>query len=125
VNLVVAAGLVGYYRQAGLALANTLSAWLEVGLLTFALRKRLGRLEWHIVLTQLRALLGAGVVAGGVAWGLRMWWTDQFGHESFDMRLGEVFVPMAAASVVYLGLGLWLRVPFVKDLIAMVRLRVA
>ena len=70
---------------------------------------------------QLRWLLGAGVAAGLVAWGSLAWWTEQFGDESLEARLGAVFVPMGLASAVYFGLGIWLRVPFVKDLIAMVR----
>jgi putative peptidoglycan lipid II flippase len=121
VNIVLAAGLIWHYRQGGLGLANTLSAGVNAALLIFALRKKLARLEWGALRAQLPALLGAGVVAAAVAWGLRVWWTKQFGHSTLPLRLGEVFVPMIAASGVYLGLGFWLRVPFVKDLIAMVR----
>ena len=124
VNLVLSVALVGRYHQAGLALANTLTGFLDVGLLMFALRKNPGGIEWGAMLTQLKTMLPAGLVAAGVAWTLCMSWTEQFGHESFQTRVGEVFVPMAAASAVYLGLGLWLRVPFVKDLVALVRIRI-
>jgi peptidoglycan biosynthesis protein MviN/MurJ (putative lipid II flippase) len=96
---------------------------VNVALLTFALRKKLGRLDWNTVRAQLPALLGAAVVAGATAWALRTWWTTRFGHGTLPLRLGEVFVPMAVASGVYLGLGWWLKVPFVKDLIAMGRAR--
>ena len=102
-------------------MANTLSGCVDAGLLMFALRKKLGRLEWQAVRVQLRWLLCAGAAAGVVAWGLVAWWTEQFGNETLGTRLGAVFVPMCLASAVYLGLGIWLRVPFVKDLMAMVR----
>jgi putative peptidoglycan lipid II flippase len=121
VNIVLAAGLIWRYRQGGLGLANSLSAAVNAALLVFALRKKLGKLEWTALRAQLPALLGAGVVAGAVAYGLRIWWTKEFGNHNLPLRLGEVFVPMIVASGVYLGLGFWLKVPFVKDLIAMLR----
>jgi putative peptidoglycan lipid II flippase len=121
VNIVLAAGLIWRYRQGGLGFANSLSAGVNAALLIFALRKKLGKLEWTALRAQLPALLGAGVVAGAVAYGLRVWWTKEFGNHNLPLRLGEVFVPMIVASGVYLGLGFWLRVAFVKDLIAMLR----
>ncbi|HZO85743.1 MAG TPA: murein biosynthesis integral membrane protein MurJ [Verrucomicrobiae bacterium] len=123
VNVLLVATLIWRLRQAGLGLANTLSGCVNVALLIFALRKKLGKLEWTAVRTQLPALLGAGIVAGAAAFGLRVWWTNALGHSTLPLKLGEVFVPMILASAIYLGLGFWLKVPFVKDLVAMVRSR--
>jgi len=123
INIVFAAGLIWRFREAGLGLANTLSASVNALLLTFALRKKLGKLEWATLRTQLPALIGAAIVAGVVAYGIRVVWTRNFGHATFVYKVGEVFVPMLAATGVYLGLGLWLKVPFVKDLLALVKAR--
>jgi len=123
VNIVMAAGLIWRYRQAGLGLANTLSAGVNAALLVFALRKKLGKLEWAALRTQLPALLGAGIVAGAVAYGVHMLWDKKFGHATLPLRVGEVFVPMLTATGVYLGLGFWLKVPFVNDLLRMTKVR--
>ena len=117
VNIVLAAGLIWRYRQAGLGLANTLSAGVNVALLVFALRKKLGKLEWSALRAQLPALLGAGIVSGAAAYGVRWLWTKNLGHATLPLRVGEVFVPMVIASGVYLGLGFWLKIPFVKDVL--------
>lgn len=121
VNIVLAAGLIWRYRQAGLGFANTVSAAVNAALLVFALRKKLGNLEWAALRTQLPALLGAGIVAGAVAYGVRVLWDKHLGYATLPHRIGEVFMPMLAATGVYLALGLWLKVPFVKDLLRMVK----
>jgi hypothetical protein len=56
------------------------------------------------------------VVAGVVAWSLAGYWNRQFGHANIWTRIGEVFVPMTVASLIYFGLAWWLKVPFLKDL---------
>jgi putative peptidoglycan lipid II flippase len=123
VNIVFAAGLISHFRQAGLGLANTLSATVNMALLMFALRKKLARLEWVALRAQLPALLGAGIVAAAIAYGARMVWEKKLGHGTLPLRIGEVFVPMILATGMYLGLGFWLKVPFVKDLLSLVRVR--
>ncbi|HKQ40775.1 MAG TPA: murein biosynthesis integral membrane protein MurJ [Verrucomicrobiae bacterium] len=117
VNIVLAAGLIWRYRQAGLGLANTVSAAVNAALLIFALRKKLAKLEWGALRTQVPALMGAGMLAGAVAYGVRVWWDKGFGYATLPYKLGDVFVPMLAATGVYLALGFWLKVPFVKDLL--------
>ena len=123
INIVLVAGLIWRFREAGLGLANTLSAGVNVALLTFALRKKLGKLEWATLRAQLPALLGAGIVAGAVAYGVRVAWEKNLGHAALPFKLGEVFVPMLAAAGVYLALGFWLKVPFVKDVLRMFKVQ--
>ena len=48
----------------------------------------------------------------------------ELGHATLALKMGEVFAPMAAAGVVYLGLTLWLKVPAAKDVIGLVKARV-
>lgn len=121
INMAAAALLIWRYRQAGLGMANTLSGFANVALLLFALRKKLGKLEWAEFRTWLPGLLGAAVVAAAIAWFGSKWWSDQIGHATLWHRLGEVFLPMVISSVAYLVVGAWLRVPFVRDLLAFFR----
>ena len=123
VNIVLVAGLIWRFREAGLGVANTVGAGVNVALLAFALRKKLGKLEWGTLRAQLPALLGAAIVAGAVAYGARIAWEKNLGHATLPFKLGEVFVPTVAASGVYLGLGFWLKVPFVKDLLRMFKVQ--
>ena len=110
VNLVFAMVLVTRYRQGGLALANTMSAAINLSLLLYALRRKLGRLELSALRTTLLKTGGAVILAGLVAWGGHRWWNQAIGHAGLWRQLGDVFVPMTAASLVYLVVTLQLRV---------------
>ena len=121
-NVIAAAGLIWHFRQAGLGMANTFSGIVNVTLLIFALRKKLGRLQWGEMKTYLPALAGAAIAAAATAWVLRLWWESQLGHGPFLNRLGAVFVPAILASAAYIGLGAWLRIPFVSELFNLLRL---
>jgi putative peptidoglycan lipid II flippase len=120
-NLVFAVWLIGPFRQAGLGVANTLSAAFNVGLLLRALRKKLGRLDFAPLRPVLAGLLGAAAVAGLAALGVERLWERQIGHAGLLERLGEVFVPLAVGSGVYWTVALWLRVPQAREIGALVR----
>jgi putative peptidoglycan lipid II flippase len=100
-----------------LGLANSLSATCNLGLLVYALRKKLRRLEMTETLRQLPRLALAGLTAGLLAWIGRRWWEDHLGHATLALKLGEVFVPMTAATVVYMALGLWLKIPSAGEML--------
>ena len=104
VNLILALALVRGMRQGGLALANSTSAAVNCGLLVYALRRRLGHLDLSRLRGTLVPAIGAVVVAGAVAWGLRHWWVGAVGHVGVVTRLGEVFVPIAGATLVYFAI---------------------
>ncbi len=104
-----------------LGLANSLSSFCNLALLTFALRKKLRTLEMTSSLEQLPALGAATIAAGLLAWTLRVVWQAHLGHAGLALKLGEVFVPMIAATALYLGLSLWLKVPAAREILAFVR----
>lgn len=114
-NVLVAYALILPWEGLGLGLANSITATLNAGLLAFALRKKLGQLDWRAVRGQFAAIAGALLVAGAVAGGAVHWWSLRFGHANKWLGLGEVFVPAGAAALVYFALGLWLRVPAAQD----------
>jgi len=122
-NLVFAVFLLLPYQAAGLALANTMSSVFNVGLLLYALRRKLGRLELGEIRRHLGALLGAAILAGGVAWATASFWTTRLGHATLVLQLGHVFVPITLATLVYFGVSRWAKVPAALEIAGFVRHR--
>ena len=119
VNLVLTAGLIISLRQVGMGLANSASALLNVALLAFALKKKLGHLEWAEVRRPLLRLATAGAAAGLVAWALMRFSEARFGTAGLWPRVAAVFLPMTVATAVYFGVALLLRVPAAKEAVSL------
>src|SRR6266542_3853999 len=123
VNLVLSAALVWWLKQAGLGIANTLSAMVNMSLLLYALRKKLKRLELSSLRRPVVVLFGGAVLAGSLAWGVAWLWSAKLGHDRFVLRLGEVFVPIALAALVYLGVAATFKTSQSAELLALFRFR--
>jgi putative peptidoglycan lipid II flippase len=106
-----------------LGVANSLSSFFNLGLLLFALRKKLKTLEMAECTAQLPRVAVAGLAAGLLAWTFRLFWQNHFGHHSLLLKLGEVFVPMTAATALYFALTLWWKVPSAHDIANFLRAR--
>lgn len=119
-NVLFAAGLMIHFRQRGLALANTLSACINVTLLAYALRRTMPKLDFSELRVHLCSLLGATVAAGVMAWGLMGWWETHLGHANVGLKLGAVFAPALAASALYFAVARWRRVPAAEEAMALV-----
>ncbi|HTL57164.1 MAG TPA: murein biosynthesis integral membrane protein MurJ [Candidatus Limnocylindrales bacterium] len=121
-NLGFAFWLVRYLQQArvggelGLALANTFSAGVNVGLLTFALRRKLSGMKFAGLAQALLALISDAVLAGLVAGLLSQLWEKKLGHANLALKIGAVFVPGGIAAVVYWLVALWLKVPAATEM---------
>lgn len=100
-NLIFALWLVQPYREAGLAVANTLSASFNTMLLIYALRRKLSRVGLTQVAKALLVLVPSALVAGLVAAALAWLWDKQLGHQSFSVKFGAVFIPASAGIIVY------------------------
>ena len=122
-NLVFAIWLVQRYREAGLGIANTMSACFNLGLLTFALRKKLSRLGLEAVKQTLLVLIPNAVLAGFIAYYSYHWWDRSFGHGSIPARLGGVFLPMGLAGLIYWVIAFWAKVPAARDIIHLLQRR--
>ena len=123
VNALLALALLTPLRQAGLGVANTASAVVNMLLLSYALRRKLKTLELAAVLRTWPALLGASFVAGTIAWGAAKLWTTHLGHATLWLRLGEVFLPIALATAAYFALALWLKTGYADEMLAMFQKR--
>jgi putative peptidoglycan lipid II flippase len=119
-NLVFAFWLIHPYREAGLAVANTLSATLNLALLAYALRRKLSRLGLTTLVHTLLVLVPDAILAGIVAAALAWLWDKQLGHATLLPKLGMVFVPGGVAALVYWLMALWLKVPAAQEMTTLV-----
>ncbi|MBI5772326.1 MAG: murein biosynthesis integral membrane protein MurJ [Verrucomicrobia bacterium] len=115
-NALLALLLVVPLRQGGLGVANTMSAVLNVALLAFALRKKIPQWEWDGLRRETGLLIPSALLAIAVAWTMSRAWEAALGHASLVLKLGSVFVPMLAATVVYFGAAWLLKHPAAGEL---------
>lgn len=115
-NLAFAIWLIQRYREAGLAVANTMSASLNLALLTYTLRKKLSRLGLSLLKQTLYVLIPNAIFAGLIAWVLGSIWEKRLGHATLLLKIGAVFVPGGIASLIYWLVAVWAKVPAAHDL---------
>lgn len=121
INILISLLLVGPMRQAGLALANSLTSYLNLWLLLRALRLKLKRLDFGPLRATLASVGAAAAVAGIAAWGAASAWDRFVGHAGLPAQIGHVFGPAVAAAGVYGALTVFLRVPEAKECVQMAR----
>jgi putative peptidoglycan lipid II flippase len=117
-NLIFAFWLIQRYREAGLGLANTLSACFNVVLLTYALRRKLGRIGLSVFGRTLIVLLVDTVLTTIVAAFLSSVWEHRLGHRTLALKVGAVFVPGVIAGLIYWLIALWLKVASAQEMLA-------
>ena len=115
-NLVFAFWLVQPYREAGLGVANTLSASLNLALLVYALRRKLKDLRLQEVGQTLLVLVPAAALGSVIAGVLGWLWERNLGHGTLPAKLGAVFVPGGIAVLVYWLAALWAKVPAAREM---------
>jgi putative peptidoglycan lipid II flippase len=124
-NLVFAIWLVQGYKEAGLAVANTMSAAFNLLLLTYALRRKLCRLGLSLLKQTLLVLIPNAIFAGIIAWILASAWEKRLGHATLVLKIGAVFVPGGIASLIYWAIAVWAKVPAAHDVFALFKRRIA
>jgi peptidoglycan biosynthesis protein MviN/MurJ (putative lipid II flippase) len=100
--------------------ANTISACVNLALLTHGLRKKLSRLGLEAVKKTLLVLVPNAIFAGVIAWALYRAWEYRFGHHGIGVQLGAVFVPGGLACLIYWLIALWAKVPAAHDILGQV-----
>jgi len=118
-NLILVLGLVWHFKEVGMGIANSFTAFINVGLLIFCLRKKLGRLDLGTLKSQIPGMAGAALVAGCGAYFVSLFFESRFGHATYVTKSVVVFGPMMAASLIYLGVTLWLRLPYAREMMNM------
>lgn len=108
-NLVLVVVLVGPLQQLGLAIANSLSSILNSALLVYAFRRKMPKFDLRSLAGPMGTMVVLGLAAGALGWALSRLWEDGIGHAGKVRQFGAVFGPAVAAAVVYLGVGLAMR----------------
>ena len=125
-NCLLAAVLVVPLQQGGLGIANTVTSVCNVGLLAFALRKKLGKLEMESLRKTFLPLAVAGLLAGLLAWVGWRFWESHIGHATLALKIGEVFVPAGiAGGLVYWLTALAFKIPAAKEMMEFALAKVA
>jgi peptidoglycan biosynthesis protein MviN/MurJ (putative lipid II flippase) len=113
--------LVWRYKQAGLGIANSISAAANVALLTYSLKRKLSKLEMQSLRRGIGPLLIATTAAGAMAWWGWHSWEGAIGHSNIALKIGAVFIPAIAAAIVYWLVALMFKVPVAKESVELVR----
>jgi TRAP-type C4-dicarboxylate transport system permease small subunit len=87
-----------------------------MGLLLFALRKKLGKLELESLRKNLPTLALMTIFAGLVAWESWRWWESSIGHGNMALKIGAVFVPAGIAGLAYWLAALAFKIPAAKEM---------
>ncbi|MFM7101903.1 MAG: murein biosynthesis integral membrane protein MurJ [Verrucomicrobiota bacterium] len=123
VNALFALFLIPGNGQAGMGLANTLSAAFNTGLLLYALRRKLPKFDVRTLAPGAGQALGGALLAGGLAWAVHRGCEQAWGHGQLPARLAGVFGPMLVAGLAYFGAGLGLGNAQARELAGMLRRR--
>jgi putative peptidoglycan lipid II flippase len=116
INFIASCLLMPLLREGGPGIANTFTSAINVSLLLFALRKKLGKLEMASLRPTLQPLALAALVAGVIAWGGWQWWEKNIGHGNLALKLGAVFVPAVIAGAIYWLIALLSKIPAAKEM---------
>jgi putative peptidoglycan lipid II flippase len=117
INFAVSCALILPLREGGPGIANIFTSLINVGLLLFALRKKLARLEMKSLRKDFLQLAWIAILAGIIA--LESWhlWENTLGHATLALKIGAVFVPAVIAGLVYGILALTFRIPAAKEML--------
>jgi peptidoglycan biosynthesis protein MviN/MurJ (putative lipid II flippase) len=116
INFAGACLLMPLLRERGPGIANTCTSAINVGLLLFALRKKLGTLEMQTLRRDFLRLLWLTLLAGAIALGAWQFWEMRLGHPTLALKIGAVFVPAGIAGGIYWLLALLWRIPAAKEM---------
>jgi putative peptidoglycan lipid II flippase len=106
-NIAGALALFPFIGHVGIALATTVAAWLNAGLLGVTLSRR-GHFQASPALRRnLPRIAIASLVMGGVVLALSFWWQDWFRADvGLDLRIGLLLALVAAGAGVYFAITL-------------------
>jgi putative peptidoglycan lipid II flippase len=120
VNIIITILLIKPLQQKGMALANTMTAFLNVYLLSFALKKKLKQNGLERILPYIIKTLIIGIISGVAAWLVFKLWEGKIGHANIWQRLGEVFIPISISVALYFALALLLKIGSANEIVRLV-----
>lgn len=90
------------YGHVGVALATSVVATVNLLVLSFFMRRKIGRLNGRDVLSSLVRIVIASATMSAAAYGTYYLLAGYFGAKTLRVQLVEAFVPMAVAGVTFL-----------------------
>jgi putative peptidoglycan lipid II flippase len=116
INFVAGSALIFPLHEGGPGIANTFTSTLNAGLLGFALRKKLGKLEMQPLRETLVPITLSALLAGALAWFGWQMWERHLGHGDLALKIGAVFVPAGVAGGLYWLIALACKIPAAKEM---------
>jgi putative peptidoglycan lipid II flippase len=123
INIILVLMLIWPFAQGGLGLANSLTSILNAGLLLYALRRKLARLDFEPLTAALYSIVPAALLGGGLAWLVYVRWDAAMGRIGILEKIGAVFIPMVAAGLVYWTVLFLLKNPQAREFLALAKNR--
>jgi len=119
-NLILGIVLMQWLLHGGLALATSLASMLNLGLLLWALRKRLSSLGWKGIAVSVGKTVFCSVFMGGIVWAMA-----RLVIPSMDTTLSSLFFSLfgciVTGIIVYGVLSLVVKIPECKTVLSLVR----
>jgi putative peptidoglycan lipid II flippase len=122
-NLGLNLALVFVLGAAGLALATSITAVVNLAILTRLARRRLAVLALRPVAASALRALAASLVCGAATWGALEGTRALLPGGDLGARLARVLLPMAAGAAAFLGAAFALRCAEARELLALFRRR--
>lgn len=116
VNLLLTVLLIRWFQQGGMGMANSASAFLNLGFLIYALKRKFKSLRLGDLCKELRTVIASGVLAGLLVWGAHLWMEGLIGNQTLGARILTVFVPLILGGSVYAAVTYRLNVKMAKDI---------
>ncbi|MGH7943245.1 MAG: murein biosynthesis integral membrane protein MurJ [Limisphaerales bacterium] len=112
-----------HQRERGPAIANTLTSCVNVALLLFALRKKMGVLEMEELQRTALWLAWLGLLAGIIALVGWNFWDKKLGHATLALKVGAVFGPAIAAAGFYWLAAMAAKIPAAAEIFEFAAMR--
>jgi len=122
VNIVMGIVLMGPLKHGGLALATSLASIVNLLLLVWALRRKIGMLGWRLIMASAGRSLGISLVMGAAVWGTSFVIIPRGDHAFLPLLMG-VAGTIAAGVAVYVCLGAFSGNPELGRLVSAMRRR--
>jgi putative peptidoglycan lipid II flippase len=122
VNIVMGIVLMGPLKHGGLALATSLASIVNLLLLVWALRRKIGMLGWRLIMASAGRSLGISLVMGVAVWGTSLMVIPRGDHSFLQLLLG-VTGSITAGVAVYALLGAFFGSPELDRLVKALRRR--
>ena len=105
-NILLSVILMGPLAHGGLALATSLAAMLNIGLLTLELRKKIGRMDGTRILAALLRIVPASIAMGAIGWWVSL--NPQWAQRGNSLYKSELLAGTMAASVLFYLAMMWI-----------------